>query len=110
MILKLLPLWGTPKRSPAGDHGARLGLGQTLCRGGKGSGQDGGDGDELSEPLHGVPPPWSESWRDSCGINDLGASAPVVALLASQLSANRDVTIGLELVPASLGETASEHG
>jgi hypothetical protein len=35
--------------------------------------------------------------------------APVVALLASQLSANRDVTIGLESVPASLGETVSEH-
>ena len=41
---------------PGGDHGARLDLGQTLCRGGKESGQDGDDGDELSEPLHGVPP------------------------------------------------------
>ena len=41
-------------------------------------------------------PPWSESWRDSCGTNDLGALALVVALPASQLSANRDVKIGLE--------------
>src|SRR6266436_4765188 len=41
---------------PRSDHGARLSLGQTLCRGGQGSGQHGGGGDELSEPLHGVPP------------------------------------------------------
>src|SRR5216683_5063613 len=38
---------------PGGDHGARLCLGQTLCRGGKGSGQHGGGDDESSEPLHG---------------------------------------------------------
>ncbi len=33
----------------------------------------------------------------------------MVALPASQLSANREVKIGLGLVPASLGETVSEH-
>src|SRR6266481_6350541 len=93
---------------PGGDHGARLGLCQALCRGGKGSGQHGGGGDELSEPLHGVPP-WSESSIDPCAINDLGTLALVVALPASQLSANRDVKIGLGLVPASIGETVSEH-
>src|SRR5437870_9517544 len=93
---------------PRGDHGARLSLGQTLCRGGQGTGQHGGGGDELSEPLHGVPP-WSESSIDPCAINDLGTLALVVALPASQLSANRDVKIGLGLVPASIGETVSEH-
>src|SRR5207245_11806147 len=66
------------------------------------------EGDELSEPLHGVPP-WSESSIDPCAINDLVNLALVVALPASQLSANRDVKIGLGLVPASIGETVSEH-
>src|SRR5439155_8959675 len=39
---------------PGGDHGARLRLGETLCRGGRGTGQHDGGDDELSEPLHGV--------------------------------------------------------